>query len=150
MLAIQHNSLADTLLESFEGFSKAAGSLLNIHNDKVYQTALNTLSDLMEKATDTPNDPATPLIQLLSTSIESYENTLPEVIKLDKQAQDMDAALSTFRLLMSQHGLTGSDFKDEIGGRSYVSQILSGHKKLTKVHIEKLSKRFNISPELFF
>ncbi len=150
MLAIHHHSVADTLLESFKDFSKTAGSLLNIHSEKVYQQALNTLSALLEKTSDTPDDPVNPLIDLLSNSIERYENTLPEVIAMDKQVQDMDAALSTFRLLMSQHDLTGSDFKDEIGGRSYVSQILSGNKQLTKTHIEKLSKRFNISTALFF
>jgi len=151
MLATHHHdSMTDTLLESFNGFSKVAGSLLSIHSEKVYQKALDTLSELLEKATDTPDEALNPLIEMLSNSIERYENALPEVQAWDKHVNDMDAGASMLRLLISQHKLTYSDFKEDIGGKSYVSQILSGKKALSKTHIDRLSKRFNVSPSLFF
>ena len=51
---------------------------------------------------------------------------------------------------MEQHNLNTNDFENEIGKKSMVSQVLSGGKSLSRKHIELLSKRFNISPALFF
>jgi antitoxin component HigA of HigAB toxin-antitoxin module len=31
-----------------------------------------------------------------------------------------------------------------------ISEVLRGHRVLTRNHIERLSKRFGVSPELFF
>jgi len=36
------------------------------------------------------------------------------------------------------------------GTPSVVSEVLSGKRKLNKEHIQKLSERFGVSPELFF
>jgi len=151
MLVAHHdNSPADVLFESFDCFLKSAGSLLHIRSDRAYQKALVTLSDVMERADDRPDDPYVPLIEMLSNAIERYENSLPAVQALEKRVDEMDAGVSTLRLLMSQYGLTGSDFENEIGKRSYVSLILKEERSLTRAHIEKLSKRFSISPALFF
>jgi len=54
------------------------------------------------------------------------------------------------RVLMDQHNLTISEFKNEIGSKSLVSMILNGKRNLTKEHICKLSQRFNLNPSLFF
>lgn len=53
------------------------------------------------------------------------------------------------RLLIDQHGLTQSDFQQEIGGKSLVSQILSGKRSLTLGNIRALSKRFGITAAMF-
>lgn len=53
------------------------------------------------------------------------------------------------RLLIDQHGLTQSDFQQEIDGKSLVSQILSGKRSLTLGHIRALSKRFGIPAAMF-
>ena len=37
-----------------------------------------------------------------------------------------------------------------LGSESVVSEILNGHRGLNKSHIEKLSKRFKVSPAVFF
>jgi len=91
-----------------------------------------------------------PLIDMLSNAITRYEDSLPAVQMMDKRIDDMDAGISMLRILMSQYGLSGADFENEIGKRAYVSQILSGSRKLTKDHIKNLSDRFSISPSLFF
>jgi HTH-type transcriptional regulator/antitoxin HigA len=36
------------------------------------------------------------------------------------------------------------------GTRSVISEVLSGKRNLSKKHIQGLSERFNVSPELFF
>ncbi len=151
MLATQDtHSFTDILLDEFNNFSKAAEPLLHIHSETAYQKALDTLDDLFDRATDSPDDPLNPLIDMLSNAITQYEDSLPAVQKMDKRIEDMDAGLSTLRTLMSQYGLSGSDFENEIGKRAYVSQILSGSRKLSKDHIKKLSDRFSVSPSLFF
>lgn len=54
------------------------------------------------------------------------------------------------RLLMDQHKLVASDLKEEIGGEALISLIKKGERSLTRDHIANLSKRFGISPALFF
>jgi HTH-type transcriptional regulator/antitoxin HigA len=54
------------------------------------------------------------------------------------------------RFLMDQHDLTQSDLAGDLGGQSVVSEILNGKRKLTRDHIEKLSRRFSIPAVSFF
>ena len=58
--------------------------------------------------------------------------------------------LSVLRFLMDQHGLMQKDLVDVFGTPSIVSEVLSGKRELNKEHIQRLSERFHISPELFF
>ncbi|MEK7991103.1 MAG: helix-turn-helix domain-containing protein, partial [Thiotrichaceae bacterium] len=58
--------------------------------------------------------------------------------------------ISAIHVLMEQHNLTATDLQDEIGSKSLVSMILNGKRSLTREHITKLSRRFNISPAIFF
>jgi HTH-type transcriptional regulator / antitoxin HigA len=51
--------------------------------------------------------------------------------------------------LMEQHQLTQHDLP-EVGSQSLISKILSGERKLTVEHIEKLCMRFSVSPVVFF
>ncbi len=43
-----------------------------------------------------------------------------------------------------------ADLIDVFGAESTVSEVLSGKRDLAKSHIQKLSRRFHVSPELFF
>ena len=54
------------------------------------------------------------------------------------------------RHLMESNGLRQVDLIDVFGAESTVSEVLNGKRDLAKSHIEKLSLRFNVSPELFF
>ena len=51
--------------------------------------------------------------------------------------------------LMEQHGLRQKDLLDIFGARSTVSEVLSGKRGLTKEQISRLSRRFQVSPEIF-
>jgi HTH-type transcriptional regulator/antitoxin HigA len=48
------------------------------------------------------------------------------------------------------NGLRQKDLASIFGSESVISEVLSGKRDITKAHIEKLSKRFNISPAVFF
>lgn len=54
------------------------------------------------------------------------------------------------RFLMEQNDLSQYDIAAEVGGQPVVSDILQGKRKLTRDHIERLSKRFGVSPATFF
>lgn len=140
----------EALVRAYKPFAAVAGRLLHIHDENSYQAALRLLERLLDAAPDDPDSLEHDLVRILSLAIEQYELTLPKVRALNSRVDAMPADISTLRLLMDQHGLTGADFENEIGKRSYVSQILSGDKKLTRQHIEKLAERFSIPPALFF
>lgn len=52
--------------------------------------------------------------------------------------------------MMAQHGLRQTDLVSELGSQTTVSLILRGKRKMTREQIEKISKRFHISPAVFF
>ena len=82
------------------------------------------------------------LAELLTLLIEDFEEKryrLPRAKPLD-----------VLRFLMEQHHLLQKDLADVFGTRSIVSEVLSGKRELNKDHIERLSARFHVSPELFF
>jgi HTH-type transcriptional regulator/antitoxin HigA len=82
------------------------------------------------------------LADLLTLLIEDFEEKryrLPRAKPLD-----------VLRFLMEQHDLLQKDLADVFGTRSIVSEVLSGKRDLNKDHIERLSARFHVSPELFF
>ena len=82
------------------------------------------------------------LAELLTLLIEDFEDKgyrLPRTTPLD-----------VLHFLMDQYGLKQKDLVDVFGTPSIVSEVLSGKRKLTKDHIQRLSERFHVSPELFF
>ena len=89
-------------------------------------------------------------LELMERLIEDYENEAPELAEFNNSIKNLNAGSSMLRLLMEQHGLNTTLFANEIGGKSTVSMICNGKRKLTVEHIEKLSQRFEISPALFF
>ncbi len=52
--------------------------------------------------------------------------------------------------LMLANGLKQKDLVDVFGTPSIASEVLSGKRKLNTEHIRKLSRRFKVSPEVFF
>ena len=81
-------------------------------------------------------------IELLTLLIERYEEehySIPKASPAD-----------VLRFLLDRHGLKQRDLAAELGGESVVSEVLSGKRRLNAAHIEELSKRFHVSPAVFF
>jgi len=80
--------------------------------------------------------------ELLTLLIEAYE---------EKQ-HPIRAASPTEVLaeLMAANNLRQKDLAPMLGSESVVSEVLSGKRELNKRHIVELSRRFRVSPELFF
>jgi HTH-type transcriptional regulator/antitoxin HigA len=82
------------------------------------------------------------LAELLTLLIEDFEEKRYRI----PRAKPLDVV----RFLMEQHNLLQKDLADVFGTRSIVSEVLSGKRDLNKDHIERLSARFHVSPEVFF
>lgn len=80
--------------------------------------------------------------QVLMMLIEVYEEqkySIPEATPVD-----------VLRTLMEANGLRQKDLASIFGTESVVSEVLSGKRDINKNHIAKLSKRFKVSPAVFF
>ena len=135
--------------ETCHDFVQAAAPYLHITDDAHYAETLELIETLLEEAEDSLDDPINAIIEMLSRSIEAYENQDPELAAFESRAVNQPADLATLRVIMDQHHLGTADLP-EIGSKSMVSRVLSGERSLNKNHISALSKRFNISPSLFF
>ena len=119
--------------------------LVHIKNEEEYERALSLMDELIEEYALYK-----PLIDILSSSIEEWENSVIEFSKFNGQIKEIDSGIAVLRTLMQQYGLKTNDFKNEIGGKSMVSMVLSGSRMLSRQHIQALSTRFHISPAIFF
>ena len=80
--------------------------------------------------------------QVLMTLIEAYE---------EQHYSIADASpVEVLRTLMEANDLRQKDLVPIFGSESIVSEVLHKKRELNKTHIEKLSKRFRISPAAFF
>lgn len=149
-VAVADMPAPEAIVRSFKSFERVAAPVLHIHDEDACAAALDVLTKLMETAPDDPDTPEHGLIELIAGAVERYEQTLPDVRAWQSRANEASSDVALLRLLMDQHGLSGSDFEHEIGKKSYVSQILSGEKRMTRNHIERLAARFSIPPALFF
>ncbi|MCK5356437.1 MAG: transcriptional regulator [Methyloprofundus sp.] len=140
----------EIVTNSFLGFAHNAANILHIKSAKDYAEALEIIEHLFDEASDDTDEPLNDLIDIISKSIEKYEAGLEELVSFDKQANHLNQEVSVLRVLMVQHHLTTSGFKNEIGSKSLVSMILNGKRNLTKEHITRLSKRFSLNPAVFF
>src|SRR5215467_6767011 len=81
------------------------------------------------------------LFDLMVALIEDYE---------DKHFQ-LNAAtpLTILQEIMENRGLTPRDLWDVVGSKSRVSEILSGHRNISKSQAKKLAEYFKVSVDLF-
>jgi HTH-type transcriptional regulator/antitoxin HigA len=132
------------LKNSARELREQASFLVEITDNDEYEQALALMDELID---DYDNQQV--LIELLTHSIRRWEDTSEDFSEFNKRISSGDPAISVLRVLMDQHNLGVADLP-EIGSKSLVSKILNQHRRLTREHIDALSKRFNISPALFF
>jgi HTH-type transcriptional regulator / antitoxin HigA len=111
-----------------------------IRSDEQLQAYTKALYQLTSEARPTPAQ--VEAIELLTLLIERYEE--------EHYALPAASPADVLRFLLTQHGLKQRDIATELGGESVVSEVLSGKRKLNAAHIEQLSKRFRVSPAVFF
>lgn len=134
---------------AFTAFATVAAPYLHIIDEEHYEEALALIEELLEEAEDSLDDPRNALIDMLGKSITEYEDKDQALTRFEKKVHQGPADLAMLRLIIDQHQLKLSDLP-EIGDKTLLSKILKGERNLTKQHIIALSKRFGVSPGLFF
>jgi HTH-type transcriptional regulator/antitoxin HigA len=111
-----------------------------IHSDTELAEYTDALFELTAKADPTPEEEeAIELITLLVERYEAERYSIPEAEPVD-----------VLRFLLERNSLSQRDIAEELGSESTVSLILSGKRQLNRDHISRLSRRFNVSPAVFF
>ncbi|HXM21789.1 MAG TPA: helix-turn-helix domain-containing protein [Terriglobales bacterium] len=82
------------------------------------------------------------LAELLTLLIEDFEEK--------HYSLEPASGIEALEELMEAKGLKQKNLVDIFGTPSIISEVLNGKRKLTTEHIRKLSRRFHVSPELFF
>jgi HTH-type transcriptional regulator/antitoxin HigA len=111
-----------------------------IHNDEELAEYTAALFALTAKADPTPDEEHA--IELMTLLVERYEQERYPVPK----AEPADV----LRYLLERNGLAQRDIAAELGSESTISLVLSGKRQLNRDHIARLSRRFNLSPAVFF
>ena len=116
------------------------GSPHIIHSDEELAEYTKALFELTARLDPTREEEEA--IDLLTLLIERYEAEHYPV-------PDADPA-DALRFLLDRNGLSQRDIAADLGGESTVSLILAGKRQLNRNHIERLSRRFHVSPAVFF
>lgn len=111
-----------------------------IHTDEELEVYTEALLELTSQANR--GEEQEEAIELLTLLIEQYENEKYPIPDVEPQ--------EVLRFLLDQSGLSQKDLIPEFGAESTISLVLAGKRKLTRDHIARLSKRFSVSPAVFF
>ena len=126
-------------LKHYESVAKIFDEL-SIRNDEDVER-LAVFAELLDEKIRKGQTKWENLFNYVISQITGYEKEnvqLPEV-----------SGVAMLRYLMDQYGHKQKDLEDVVSP-SVISEILSGKRQLNKNHIEKLSKKYNVSPALFF
>jgi len=128
------------MIEVSEKYALEVSSPTPITSERQHEEYLAVLDKLASKSHPTIEEEK--YAEVLMTLIEAYE---------EEQHSISDASpVEVLRVLMDANDLRQKDLVPIFGSESIVSEILHNKRGLNKTHIEKLSKRFRISPAAFF
>ena len=111
-----------------------------IHSDEELSEYTQALFALTAKTDRTSHEEEA--IVLLTLLIERYE--------AERYPIPDATAVDVLRFLLDQNGLEQRDIARELGSETTVSLVLSGKRQLTRDQIARLSRRFHVSPAVFF
>src|SRR5580658_293683 len=79
-----------------------------------------------------------------------YLAVLDKLASKDRPSSDEEKYAQVLITLIEAYDLRQKDLASALGTESIVSEILRGKRELNKGQIEKLSRRFRVSPAVFF
>ena len=118
-----------------------------IANKKMHQAYSDAVSVLMREME------LKSVSHFIKSEIEKYlRAAVPLIEEYEKKEFHLKSVTpgDALRFLMEQNGLSQYSLAEDLGGQPVVSDILNGKRKLTREHIERLSKRFHVSPASFY
>lgn len=124
--------------------------LYRVKNEKQHSLSLAVLTKLSEylqkmgRISSQEKDQILDYMNALGLIVEEYEQK--------RFAADLNkiSGADILEFLIKQHALKQIDLVSELGSQSIVSEILSRKRKLNSQQIYALSKRFGVSPSVFF
>lgn len=123
-----------------EKYALEVNSPAPITSERQHEEYASVLDKLASK--ENPSNQEEKYAEVLLTLVEAYE---------EKHHAIPDASpVEVLRALMDANDLRQKDLASIFGSESIVSEVLHKKRDLNKAHIEKLSKRFRISPAVFF
>ena len=123
-----------------EKYALEIGSPTPIRSERQHEEYLSVLDKLAGK--EHPSVEEEKYAEVLMTLIEAYEeehHSIPDA-----------SPVEVLRALMEAHNLRQKDLVPVFGSESIVSEVLHRKRELNKGQIEKLSRRFHVSPAAFF
>jgi len=116
-----------------------------IKSRKMHQGYSEAVRTLMRESASLDSDSRTAVNQYLSAVV-------PFIEQFEKKEFPIGSATpeEVLAFLIEQHDLSQYDLAKELGGQPVVSQILRGKRRLTREHIERLSRRFEVSAATFY
>ena len=132
--------MATVMIEISDKYALEVGSPTTITSERQHMEYLAVLDKLASK--ERPTSVEEKYAEVLMTLIEAYEeehHAIPEA-----------SPVEVLRALMEANDLRQKDLAPSLGTESIVSEILRGKRELNRGQIEKLSKRFRVSPAVFF
>jgi HTH-type transcriptional regulator/antitoxin HigA len=132
--------VAEMMIAVPEKYALEVGSPTPITSARQHEEYLSVLDKLASK--EKPTTEEEKYAEVLMTLIEAYEeehHSIPDA-----------SPVEVLRTLMDANDLRQKDLAPIFGSESIVSEVLHKKRDLNKTHIEKLSRRFNVSPAVFF
>jgi HTH-type transcriptional regulator/antitoxin HigA len=132
--------VAKGMIAVSEKYALEVGSPTPITSERQHEEYLSVLDKLASK--ENPTREEEKYAEVLITLIEAYEeehHPIPDA-----------SPMEVLRSLMEANDLRQKDLVPIFGSESIVSEVLHKKRSLNKTHIEKLSKRFRVSPAVFF
>ena len=123
-----------------EKYALDVASPAPITSERQHREYLSVLDQLASKERPTADEEK--YAAVLMSLIEDYEeqhHAIPDA-----------SPAEILRALMEANDLRQKDLAPIFGTESIVSEVLHSKRELNKTHIEKLSKRFHVSPAVFF
>jgi HTH-type transcriptional regulator / antitoxin HigA len=128
------------MIEVPEKYALEVSAPAPITSERQHEEYLVVLDKLASK--ENPTTEEEKYAAVLMTLIEAYEeehHSIPDA-----------GPVEILRTLMDANDLRQKDLVPIFGSESIVSEVLHKKRALNKTHIEKLSKRFHVSPAVFF
>jgi HTH-type transcriptional regulator / antitoxin HigA len=132
-----------TAIEKKDLISEIGGAPKVITSDAQHQRYVSALLELeRQQRRGRLKAAGRELAELLTLLVDKYEEERHQIPSA--------SPIEVLRELMEANGLRQKDLIPEFGTESIVSEVLNGRRELNKDHIERLSRRFRISPAVFF
>ena len=113
--------------------------LVPIRDDAHLERAL----DIIDRLTDQPHRDA---------GAETYLGALADLVYVYEQAHvtwPPVRGVDVLQHLMDEHGLSQADLAPLFGGRSVISDVLAGKRRLNLTHVTRLAERFGLPADAF-